>query len=381
MAQQKDDVAAQLIHTSPDILLENPPKALFASATEDHVDLFGQLSVVALSTPTEMVVFDPLEDRQSQGLYDKETSETIEDFRFMVANMDTEDPQVMKSRIIQMFRFIERKKLFLHGMLELEANAFGSSLFVDVEPDIINKLEAMHKHFRDGVTFPKIEETGEGGKTMTTIRFIGRYSSLGKLWPRQEDISGKNFVVNLNDVQGHVAGIVVANNGVAEFIILADTLTKQEFKIDFIVMRQLLEDFKAKNKTPICWFKWELGLRAVANLQTFQAIKNDKEIRKVIEDYNKRISKIVMDYYKDAGVVGTEPQVNLAKLSETEKKVVARDLQGAIETLNRWYKETEKKQGGTVQVTEESEEQPVDETSSSDQPDEESPFSDQPDDQ
>ena len=377
MAQ--NDVAGQLIHTSPDIVLENPPKALFASISEDHVDLFGELSVVALTSPTEMVVFDPLEDRQSQGLYDKETDAQIEDIKFMVANLDAEDPQVLKKKLITMFRFIERKKLFLHGMLELEANAFGSSLFVDVEPDIINKLEAMHKHFRDGATFPKIEETGDSGKKMTTIRFIGRYSSLGKLWPRQEDISGKNFVVNLNDVQGHVAGIVVANNGIAEFIILSDTLTKQEFKIDFIVMRQLLEDFKAKNKVPICWFKWEIGLRAIANLQTFKTIKDDKEIKKVIEDYNKRISKIVMDYYKDAGSVGTEPQINLAKLSETEKKVVAKDLQGAIETLNKWYKETEKNIPVKSQAPEESEEKPVEEAE--EQPADETTSSGQLDDQ
>jgi hypothetical protein len=330
------------------------------------------MSVVALTSPTNMVVFDPLEDRQSQGVFDKETNVDgqIEDIRFMVANMDTEDPQVMKKRIIQMFRFIERKKLFLHGMLELEANAFGSSLFVDVEPDIINKLEAMHKHFRDGKTFPKIEESGEAGKTMTTIRFIGRYSSLGKLWPRQEDISGKNFVVNANDVQGHVAGIVVANAGVAEFIILADTITKQEFKIDFIVMKHLLESFKAKSKIPVCWFKWELGLRGVANLQSFQAIKNDVQIKKVIEDYNKRISKIVMDYYKDAGVVGTEPQVNLSKLSEVERKAAQKDLQGAIETLNKWYKDTEKKQPASAPSEDQGEEQPADEETPSEQPDE-----------
>jgi hypothetical protein len=72
---QKDDIAAQLIHTSPDIVLENPPKALFAGVSDDHVDLFGEMSVVALTSPTNMVVFDPLEDRQSQGVFDKETNE------------------------------------------------------------------------------------------------------------------------------------------------------------------------------------------------------------------------------------------------------------------------------------------------------------------
>nr|MDO8113781.1 hypothetical protein [Candidatus Sigynarchaeota archaeon] len=341
-----DDVAAKIIHTSPDITLDNAPQALFASGSESHVDLFGELSVVALESPTHMVVFDPLEERMSQGIFDKATNvdSQIEDIRFLVGKMDTEDPQIMKKRLIQMFRFIERKKLFLHGMLELDANAFGSSLFVDVEPDIINKLEAMHKHFRDGKTFPKFESTGEEqDKKTVTIRFIGRYSTLGKLWPKQESASGKDFMVNLNDIKGHVAGIVVANKGVAEFIILADTLTKQEFKIDWLVMRGLIEDFKAKNKVPICWFKWELGLRAIANMRTYIIIKDDKDIKKVVDDYNKRIAKIVMEYYKDAGVVGTEPQVDLVKLSEADKKVAMDDMQGAIEALNKLYRDTDKK--------------------------------------
>jgi hypothetical protein len=342
MAQTKEDMAAKLIHTSPDILLRNPPRALFASGTGDHVDLFGELSVVALKNPTEMIVQDPLEDRQAAGIIDADTDGQISDIRMNVGRIDTEDPQTMKKRIISMFRFIERNKLFLHGMLELEANAFGSSIFVDVEPEIINKLEAVHKHFRDGSTIP-IEGTSEDGKSVVTIRFIGRYGSLGKLWPRQEDISGKNFIVSAADTKGHVAGIVAENNGVAEFIILSDTLSLETVKVDWIVMKQQLEEFKNKKKFPICWFKWDLGLRALANHDSFEAVKNDKDVHHVIEEYNKRISKVIMEYYKDAGVVGNEPQVDLTRLAEKDKQIVVEDLQGAIEMLNKWYKETEMK--------------------------------------
>ncbi|MEX2683540.1 MAG: hypothetical protein Q6373_018330 [Candidatus Sigynarchaeota archaeon] len=341
MAQQKDDIAAKLIHTSPDILLRNPPRALFASGTGDHVDLFGELSVVALKSPTEMIVQDPLEDRQSQGIIDKDTMDQIADIKFMVGKMDTEDPVVMKKRIVQMFRFIERNKLFLHGMLELEANAFGSSIFVDVEPDIINKLEAVHKHFRDGKTVP-IEGKSEDGKSIVTIRFIGRYGSLGKLWPKQQSITGKDFIVSVNDIKGHIAGIVADHEGVAEFIILSDTLSVDAVKVDWIVMKQLLEEFKLGKKKPIAWFKWNLGLNALANHASFQAIKNDPDVNRVIEEYNKRISKVIMDYYKDAGIVGTEPQIDLSKLSEKEKQGALDDLQGAIKKLDELYKETEK---------------------------------------
>jgi hypothetical protein len=342
MAQTKEDVAAKLIHTSPDILLRNPPRALFASGTDEHVDLFGELSVVALKNPTEMIVQDPLEDRQASGIIDKDTMDQIADIKFMVGKMDTEDPQIMKKRIVQMFRFIERNKLFLHGMLELEANAFGSSIFVDVEPEIINKLEAVHKHFRDGKTIP-IEGKTEDGKSVATIRFIGRYGSLGKLWPKQDDPSGRNFVVSSSETKGHIAGIVAENNGVAEFIILSDTLSLEAIKVDWIVMKQLLEEFKSKQKVPICWFKWDLGLRALANHRSFEAVKDDKDVHHLIEEYNKRISKVIMNYYKDAGVVGSEPQVDLTRLGEKEKQAVVEDLQGAISTLNKWYKDTEKK--------------------------------------
>lgn len=341
MAQQKDDMAAKLIHSSPDILLKNPPRAIFATGTQDHVDLFGELSVVALKNPTEMIVQDPLEDRQAAGIIDTDTDGQIADIRFMVGQIDTEDPVLLKKRIVKMFRFIERNKLFLHGMLELEANAFGSSIFVDVEPEIINKLEAVHKHFRDGKTIP-IEGKSEDGKSTVAIRFIGRYGSLGKLWPRQEDISGKNFIVSASDTKGHVAGIVAENNGVAEFIILSDTLSLDAVKVDWIVMKQLLEEFKLGKKKPIAWFKWSLGMRALANHASFQSIKDDPDINNLINEYNKRISKIIIEYYKDAGIVGNEFQIDLTKLSEREKQIAADDLQGAIKKLDELYKETEK---------------------------------------
>lgn len=333
------DVAKEIIQQSPDIKLENPPAALFASGSQSHVDLFGQLSVVALRKPTEMVVFDPLEDRRSQGVFDGDDNvdDQIEDIKFIVGRMDTEDPSVLKARIVKIFKFIERHKLFLHGMLEIEANAFGSSLFVDVDPGIINKLEAIHKHYR-AEKFPAVEKSGVFKKS-TTIRFLGRYGSLGKLWPRQKGITGKDFIVDLNDATGHIAGIVAVHGDVAEFIILVDTITSRDGGIDWIILRQLLEEFKAGKKVPLCWFRWDLGFQALSNIYGFNEIKEDPEIQATIKAYNTRVAHVIMDYYKDATDV-FEKQVDILALSRAEKERAEQDLKEAMELLDQWYAET-----------------------------------------
>ncbi|MHA1682950.1 MAG: hypothetical protein ACTSUE_18570 [Promethearchaeota archaeon] len=337
--KSKDFDFNKFVQQSPDLSLENPPDALFAEGSSAHVDLYGALSIVAMRKPDELVVFDPIEERQMRGIFDESTGldPQIEDLQFVKGKMDNEEPAVLKGRILRIFNYIEKKKLFLHGTLELEANAFGSSLFVDVDKTIINKLEAVHRRFRDGKTFPKIEKTGLL-KKKTKIRFIGR--AIGRLWPRQDEGTGRDFIVNLNDVRGFASGIVVVHKDVAEFIILTDTILSKDSNIDWIVMKKLLADFQQRKKTPICWFKWEFGLSALFNMWGFDTIQQEPEIQDIITKYNERISKTVMDYYWDANIVGTEEQVELLKLSDEEKEKVISDLEDTMAVLAKMLDET-----------------------------------------
>ena len=325
----------KFIQTSPNLTLSNPPAALFASGGENHVDLFGALSVIAMKNPTEFIVFEPIEDRQMQGIFDSDENvdDQIEDIRLIRGKMDTEDPEKLKSRILGIFKFVNRHKYFLHGMIELEANAFGSSIFVDVDPSIINKLEAMHRKFRkEAVDNLSIQ-------TEVTIRFIARYGVLGQIWPGQDSITGKDFVVDFNNLRGHVAGIVAQQGSIIEFIVLSETITKKDSKIDWIILRSVLQDFKEKIKYPICWFRIDMGLSAMLDMPGFDEITQDKGVNKVIEKYNNRISKIVLDFYKDEKIVGTEKQVDLEALAKLDKERAIKDMEDAIETLDNLLKE------------------------------------------
>ncbi|MBD3188608.1 hypothetical protein GF325_17395 [Candidatus Bathyarchaeota archaeon] len=335
----------KFIQTSPDITLENPPEALFAKGNKGAVDLYGALSIVAMRKPDELVVFDPIEERQMQGIYDDTTGKDpqIEDLRFIKGKMDNEDPEILKSRIIRILNYIEKKKFFLHGTLELEANAFESSLFVDVKKDIINKLEGVHRKFRDGKTFPKLEKGGILKKHVK-IRFIGR--AIGRLWPRQDAGTGRDFLVNLNEVRGFASGIVVVEDDVAEFVILTDTVISKGNDIDWIVMRQLLKDFQEGTKTPICWFKWQFGLDALFSIWGFENIKEDMEIKQLVKSYNERISETIMEYYKDAKVVGTEEQVDFNTLPEKDKELVMKDLMETMDTLTAMLDDQDSEKSG-----------------------------------
>jgi hypothetical protein len=334
---------SKFIQRSPDLRLENPPAALFATTDSTGVDLYGTLSVVALKNPKEFIVFDPVEDRRSRGVFDSDENidGQIEDIQFLKSTMETEDPARLKERIVEIFKFIERRKLFLHGILELEANAFGSSIFMDVDASIVNKLEAMYKLFKDETAFPQAETSGLIRKGIT-IRFVGVYGVLGRLWPRQKGITGRDFIVNLNGIRGHVAGIVAVNlsDSVAEFIILKETVEDKSGQINWIVMKQVLEDFRTKAKVPICWFSWSFGLNALSAMAGYDAVSNDPEIQLLVEDYNVRISDTVMDYYKSADIVGTEPQVDLMTLNEEQKELARHHLLEALAILDQMLKET-----------------------------------------
>ncbi|MHA1847705.1 MAG: hypothetical protein ACTSYS_07700 [Promethearchaeota archaeon] len=339
-SQNSNITSSKFIHVSPDIKLENPPMALFASGSDKHVDLFGALSVVALKKPTEMIVFDPIEERQSQGIFDGDDNidAQIEDIRLVRGKMDNEDPVVLKKRIKEIFNFIKKKKLFLYGTLELEANAFESSLFIDVDQDIISKVEKVHRHFRDGKTFPKLETSGFLKKKLT-IRFLG--SSIGIIWPKKKKINARDFLINLNNISGFASGIVVANNDVAEFVVLADSLITESQKFDWQMMKILLNDFKKGAKVPICWFRWDFGIPSLEHIWGFEDIKDDPEIQESLQEYDDAIRKMYIDYYLAADLLKIEEQVNFNALPEKQKKEAVEDLMETLEVLEKMLKETE----------------------------------------
>nr|MDO8117184.1 hypothetical protein [Candidatus Sigynarchaeota archaeon] len=347
-----EDIARSVIQTTPDLKLENPPRALFAAGSERHVDLFGELSILALISPSQLVIFDPVEVRQSQGVFDNsdilQDQDQIEDIKFIKEEMQTEDPEKLRERVTSILTHVLKKKLLLHGILELEANAFGSSIFMNVEPQFINKLEAMHKHFRTEEEFPEIQviEEKQGlfkqrQRSVITMRFVGRYGTLGRIWPKQDDSTGKAFEINLQEQPSSVSGLVVVDKAtkVAEFIILSDNITAQG-GLDWLVIKSLLEDFKLKKKSPICWFRWQLGFTGLYNMYGFESVRLDPRIQTLIQEYNQKVENITMDFYRDESVVGTEKQVKLDRLRGEERDAAIEDLKEAMAVLDKWYEET-----------------------------------------
>ncbi|MFX0099170.1 MAG: hypothetical protein ACFFCS_06270 [Candidatus Hodarchaeota archaeon] len=304
--------------------------------------IFGALSLVALRNPSELIVFDPIEDRQSEGVYDKDENvdAQIEDIRFLHDRMDTDDPEALKNRIIDIFKFIERHELFFQGILELEANAFESSLFVDVDLNIVTKLEKMHKMYCDGRIFPKVERSDYYNNKIR-MRYLGR--AVNSIWPRTtKGMTKKDFIVNLNNLRGQISGVVVVNRTDAEFVVLQDTINAKgsEAPLDWIVLKELLADFKGRTKVPITWFKWSYGLQSLFTVWGFDQIKDDPEVKEYIDRYNQRIADMVVEHYKDmAPKVGA--QTNLAMLSAAEKDKAEEDLLEAMELLDKMLEETD----------------------------------------
>ncbi len=349
-----DDIISRVVSTTPDLKLENPPEALFAKGNEQEVDLRGELSMLALLSPSQLVSFDSVEVRQSVGMFDQSSEvrdqDQIEDIRFVKEEMQTEDPGKLKQRVMNIISYALKKKLLLHGILELEANAFGTSIFVNVKPEFINKLEAMHKHFRATNTFPQIEvfEEKEGffkqqKKKVAKIRFVGMARIIGRIWPKYEN---EAFEIDLREKPSSVSGLVVLDiaSKAAEFIIISENVTA-DGDLDWLVIKPLLEDFKFNRKTPVCWFRWQLGLTGLYHLYGFEAVREDPEIKTLISTYNLKVQDFKTRYYKDDTIMDAEKQVRLDRLRGDEREAVIEDLKEAMSILDKWYDETPENNG------------------------------------
>jgi hypothetical protein len=172
------------------------------------------------------------------------------------------------------------------------------------------------------------------------MRYLGL--SVNNIWPRYKGMTKKDFIVNLNHLRGQISGIVVVNKNDAEFVILQDTINSRESeaKLEWIVLKELLADFKERRKVPITWFKWSYGLESLFKVWGFDQIRDDPEVKKYIEDYNQRIADIVVEHYKNMAPK-TEAQVNLQFLSEKDKKSVEGDLLEAMAILDKMLEETD----------------------------------------
>ncbi|GAB4309272.1 MAG: hypothetical protein Kow0069_08310 [Promethearchaeota archaeon] len=335
------------VQSSPEIKFDNPPPPLFARGDERKVDLYGAISAVICRDVDHFSVFDPFEDRREKGIFEDDpeaaAGDQIKDFEFVEMRMDAEDPQTLKSRLLEVFGFLRKRKYVFLGLLELEANAFERSVHLEIDQKVVNKLVAIHRHFRDETKFPTVERGFL--RNRVKVRFLSEV--LQEFYPAKKDWTLGDFANHLYSRRGFIAGIVVAAGGVAEFHVLASSLrhvAKLEgpTRIHWGTLKQLLESITKREKVPVSWFRLDVGLAALELLHAYGEIREDAELKAAIEQHSEYLGELLRRKFRSLPTDDGK-ELDLSKVTGAEREKIVKELEETIGELDRMLEETEKR--------------------------------------
>ena len=129
--------------------------------------------------------------------------------------------------------------------------------------------------------------------------------------------------------------------------IVFDEESIQEHRIDDKNLKQIEKDFTKKKfftgkkvLFPISWFRADIGLRSFETLDLWNEIKDDPELQKAFNYYDRYISGYIYKKFKPEEI----KDLNLTReaflaLSPRQRTKVMKDLIVAIRELTRLYKE------------------------------------------
>lgn len=335
-------MAQKPLESTPSIHFSNPPAPLFATGDQEKVELFGALSLLTLTDLREIEVFDPLEDRREVGIYeddpDANASDQLKDLQFVRMQMDTEEPEVLLKRLNYMFDSLEHDKAIFLGLLEMEANAFERSVHLEIDQKIIDKIVAIHKHFRDETKFPEVKKRGFRHKY---VRVIFKGADVASFYPVQDDWKLGDLANHLNRLEGFIAGIVVGGpKGRAEFYVLANSLRpigipEDQVRVDWVTLKQLLAEIMSKQKVPISWFRLDVGLPALNAIYGYDAVKDNPAHLQRLAKYNERVATMLeKKYFKKKYIKAQLEDGQAYEIDELSREEIKKQCMDLLETLD-----------------------------------------------
>ena len=328
----------------------NPPLKIFSSSsTKKGVEIGGAKSIISIDSDHNFYNEGNIYTEMSwAAFYEEEGLENVID-TFSTTEFDSirEDPEALVDTIVKIFyQIINNQKIF-YGIADFEVDAFMDANTtvirgLKLDHDIINKLLEAHKRTRERNLFPKII-SDEQGIIKIKIEFQGtKKKNLHIQGSKLEDL-----INQLRLAKGFAVGIVCTSRNAANMYIMSDNIVFRkdeiaEIYIDTDNLKVIEYGIKKRLLFPISWFRIDIGIRSLETLQLWDKIKDHPELNKALGHYERYINALVIKKFKsqaESQKIGTNSEEDWMIMTPKERKKALRDMEKAIEILNREYKE------------------------------------------
>jgi hypothetical protein len=328
----------------------NPPLKIFSSSSSKKgVEIGGAKSIISIDSEHNFYNEGNIYTEMSwAAFYEEEGLEdSIDTFTTTEFDSIREDPEALVDAIIKtIYQIINNRKIF-YGIADFEVDAFLDAnttvipgLKLDYE--IINKLLEAHKRSREKDLFPKII-IDEQDVPKIKIEFQGtKKSNVHIKGSKLEDLINK-----LRLAKGFAVGIVCTSKNAANMYIMSDNIVFSkneiaEMYIDEENIKVIEYGIKKKLLFPISWFRIDIGIRSLETLELWDQIKDNPDLNKALGHYERYINALVFKKFKamaESQKIGTNSEEDFYNMSPKERKKALRDMEKAIEILDREYKE------------------------------------------
>ena len=328
----------------------NPPLKIFSSSsTKKGVEIGGAKSIISIDSGHNFYNEGNIYTEMSwAAFYDEEGLEDVID-TFSTTEYDSirEDPIALVDTIVKIiYQIINNQKIF-YGIADFEVDAFldaNTTVIkgLELDYDIINKLLKAHKRTREKNLFPKIISDDQG-ITKIIIEFQGtKKNNVHIRGSKLEDL-----INQLRLAKGFAVGIVCTSRNAANMYIMSDNIVFSkdeiaEMYIDTDNIKVIEYGIKKKLLFPISWFRIDIGIRSLETLELWDQIKEDPELNKALGHYERYINALVYKKFKsqaESQKIGTDSEEDWMIMTPKERKKALRDMEKAIEILNKEYKD------------------------------------------
>lgn len=326
----------------------SPPATLLAQGTKEGVELGGSKLILSIDSNHNFYSEGKIFTELSWATFweDPDLSDQIDMFMTKEFESVREDPeQLVKTISSTLYEIINNQKLF-YGIADFECDAFmneDSQKYISVKIDyqFINRLMDTHKKMRDENLFPQIARDDKGTPKIK-MEFDGaQKKNLHLFGSKLEDLAER-----LRMAKGFATGIVCTSEGAANLYIISDNIVfkEDEFR-DLTIDKNQIQflDWAIKDRGvlfPITWFRIDIGIRSLETLELWDAIKDNPELKKALDYYDRYISGLVFKKFKQSTEqIGTDLEDDFYNMTPEERRKALRDMADAIRFLTKKYKE------------------------------------------
>jgi len=328
----------------------DPPLKIFSSSsTKKGVEIGGAKSIISIDNHHNFYNEGNLYTEMSWAAFYEEDdlSDQIDTFTTTEFDSIREDPEALVDTIVKIiYQIINNQKIF-YGIADFEVDAFLNANTTVIQGlkldyDIINKLLEAHKSTRERDLFPKIISDNKD-----IIKIQIEFQGTKKKNVHIQGSKLEDLINQLRLAKGFAVGIVCTSRNAANLYIMSDNIVFSkdeiaEIYIDDDNLKVIEYGIKKKLLFPISWFRIDIGIRSLETLELWDQIKDNPELNKALGHYERYINALVYKKFKsqaESQKIGTDSEEDWMIMTPKERKKALRDMEKAIEILNKEYKE------------------------------------------